>query len=176
MPAIYPMTKNEGFDTGVVVVAHGTTPPDRLLGSLTYDDVTNHQMPEVDSEGFTKLVTEASKLIKERIAKGEHVHVVASGGKRKWTDMLALGDILMREIVRQVGLDMFVPSPGATATIAVEGASKDLYDAAKMSVNLLKKYKDLKCLTVVCGQDTAQKSKDAFDLTMPRCTVDLHRI
>mmetsp|Transcript_21494 Transcript_21494/g.66283 ORF Transcript_21494/g.66283 Transcript_21494/m.66283 type:complete len:203 (-) Transcript_21494:60-668(-) len=170
MPAVHPVQQTGEEDVGVVVVAHGTEAPADLLKSLTYDQVTDSEMPEVDTKDFKALVLEAASVIKDRILRGERVHVVCSGGKRKWTDMLSLGDVLTREIVRKVGLEKFVPSPGATATLHVESASKNIYDAAKMSVNVLKKF-PLESVLVVANESVAQHCQDAFDLTLPRCRV-----
>jgi len=139
----------------------------------------HHIRPSVESAEFVGLMERASAVIKAKIGRGEQVHIVASGGKRAWTDALAVGDVAMRELVRRVGLDNFVPSPGATATIVAEASSKSVEDAATLSAKLLRsKYHHpgtaaaplLGEVAIVAAPAVASRCEDAFRATFhPAC-------
>lgn len=132
---------------GVVVVAHGT-------------EVTKGVVDDEPATGaLAKLVLEATKLIQAHVGQGHDVHVIASGGKRAWTDQHSLGEVLLREIVRELSIDMFAIGAKARATIEVEGKSKDVDASAYEAIRRLKT-NGVTGLTVVCA--LGGKAADAF--------------
>lgn len=144
---------------GVVVVAHGTEVAEEVVDSET--------TPATGA--LAKLVGEATRLIQNLVSQGHDVHVIASGGKRTWTDQHSLGEVLLREIVRELSLEIFaIDAAKPRATIEVETKSKDVDASALEAVRKLKK-SGVTGLTVICA--LGNKAADAFRFA--HCPVEV---
>mmetsp|Transcript_3816 Transcript_3816/g.9797 ORF Transcript_3816/g.9797 Transcript_3816/m.9797 type:complete len:183 (+) Transcript_3816:14-562(+) len=152
----------------LVVCAHGTPPPEFLEDVEFHDNLSS--LPRPSSQAFVDLVATAAACFRTLVDAGYYVHVITSGGKRKWTDVLGVGDVLLRELVRELTIDSFSPAPGAKGTIEVEGLSKTVHDAARHTVARIRK-KTVNHVTVVCA--AAAEAADAFQLASTQCVVDV---
>lgn len=149
---------------GLVIVTHGTAPPSETLDKLSFHGNQSEMMET--SGAFQELSKKAVALIRQLLDKGFVVDVVASGGKRNWKDPLGVGDVLLREIVRGISMEEIVSLSG---TVQVEGASKDVYEAAKMSMSKLSR-RNISQLTVLCADPQAA---EAFRHLKPKIDVSL---
>uniref|UniRef100_A0A7S3JW69 DUF218 domain-containing protein n=1 Tax=Aureoumbra lagunensis TaxID=44058 RepID=A0A7S3JW69_9STRA len=153
---------------GIVILAHGYQIENEKLSRVSFDDVTDFKA-DTKNLGLEHIVQRAEIIIRSYLDQGQSIVVITSGAKRKWTDSLSLGDVLMREIVRTISLKAFL-SP-AKAFIQVEDSSIDLHQAAKHTTQLLLKH-NIDRLCVITHSNIAQ-CQDAFQSLLPKCPVDV---